>query len=358
MPGCTLLLPGDLDTPTGGYRYDRAMVRGLRAAGWRVDVLSLPGNYPWPTAAAEHESQRAVAALPEGECVLADGLAFGALPGLAAEHAQRLRWVALVHHPLALETGLLPEHQAVLRDSETRALSHARHIVVTSPTTARTLTAAGRQGWGVTPGRVSVIEPGVDPAPVATGSLAHRGVPRLLCVGSLSVRKGQAELVEALAGLRELPWELVCAGSTTRDTETTRAVCAAIEQYGLSDRVQLAGVVEDQALEALYASADLFVLPSWYEGYGMVYTEALARGLPVVCTSGGASPETVPEAARLMVPPGDVRALRDALRGWLTTPRLRAKLAAGARQARERLPRWERAVEHMARLLLEVGVRP
>ncbi|MFN3416644.1 MAG: glycosyltransferase family 4 protein [Caldimonas sp.] len=358
MPRCTLLLPGDLDTPTGGYRYDRALVHGLRQAGWRVDVLSLPGDYPWPTAAAEQEAARAVAALPDGECVLADGLAFGALPGLAAEHAMRLRWVALVHHPLALETGLLPDHQAVLRDSEARALSHARRIVVTSPTTARTLSAPGRQGWGVPPGRVEVIEPGVAPAAVATGSLAASGVPRLLCVGSLSVRKGQTELIDALAGLTDLPWELVCAGSTTRDAETTRAVRTAIERHRLTSRVHLAGVVEDEALDALYATADLFVLPSWYEGYGMVYTEALVRGLPVVCTSGGASPETVPEPARLMVPPGDVRALREALQRWLTSPRLRARLAAGARQARERLPRWEQAVERMARLLLEVGVRP
>lgn len=117
-------------------------------------------------------------------------------------------------------------------------------------------------------------------------------------------------------------------------------------------------MVEDDDLDALYAGADLFVLPSWYEGYGMVYTEALARGLPVVCTSGGASPETVPEAARLMVPPGDVRALREALQRWLTGSRLRNKLAKGALQVRDRLPRWEQSVEQMARLLLDVGPRP
>jgi glycosyltransferase involved in cell wall biosynthesis len=205
---------------------------------------------------------------------------------------------------------------------------------------------------------VQVIEPGVAPAPVATGSLAQGGVPQLLCVGSVSVRKGQAELIEALAGLTDLPWRLVCVGNMTRDLEATQAVLAAIERHGLADRVRLTGVVEDTDLDALYAGADLFVLPSWYEGYGMVYTEALARGLPVVCTSGGASPETVPEAARLMVPPGDVRALREALQRWLTGSRLRNKLAKGALKARDRLPRWEQSVEQMARLLLEVGPRP
>jgi glycosyltransferase involved in cell wall biosynthesis len=358
VPGCTFLFPGDLDTPTGGYRYDRALVHGLRGAGWRVDTIGLPGTYPWPTDDAVQAAAEAFAALPDGECVVADGLAFGALPGLAGDHAARLRWVALVHHPLALETGLLPDHQAVLRHSESRALSHAQRIVVTSPTTARTLSAPGREGWGVPPGRVQVIEPGVAPAPVATGSLAQGGVPQLLCVGSVSVRKGQAELIEALAGLTDLPWRLVCAGSMTRDLEATQAVLAAIERHALASRVRLTGVVEDEDLDALYAGSDLFVLPSYYEGYGMVYTEALARGLPVVCTSGGASPETVPEAARLMVPPGDVRALREALQRWLTGSRLRNKLAKGALKARDRLPRWEQSVEQMARLLLEVGPRP
>lgn len=358
MPGCSFLFPGDLDTPSGGYRYGRALVRGLLEAGWRVDTISLPGAYPWPTEAAVQAAAAAVEALPDGACVVADGLAFAALSGLAAAHAMRLRWIALVHHPLALETGLQPDQQSILRDSERQALSHARRVVVTSPTTARTISAPGRDGWGVPPGRVQVIEPGVHPAVPATGSLAQGGEPVLLCVGTISPRKGQLELVQALSGLAELPWRLVCVGSTTRDPEALQAVSAAIARHRLASRVQFTGAVDEEVLAGLYAGADLFVLPSWYEGYGMVYTEALARALPIVCTSGGASPETVPEAARLMVQPGDVRALRQALERWLTGPRLRARLAKGAMEVRERLPRWDRAVAQMAQLLTEAGARP
>ncbi|MCW7542135.1 glycosyltransferase family 4 protein [Aquabacterium sp. A7-Y] len=346
---CAFVVPGDLATRTGGYRYDARIVEGLRTRGWRVDVVSLDGDFPWPDRAALDGAEAALAALPDGLPVVVDGLAFGVLPESVARHAARLRWLALVHHPLALETGLSEARRAALFDSEGRALAAARRVVVTSAATARALAA-----YAVPAPRIAVVEPGTDPAPLARGSGAASGGPALLCVATLTPRKGHRVLLDALAGLQERPWTLHCVGSLERDAETARALRRAIVAHGLEARVQLYGEVDEARLQALYDAADLFVLASFHEGYGMALAEALARGLPVVASDAGAIAGTVPREAGLLVPPGDVAALREALMRWLERPALRAELSAGARGARERLPSWSSAAARFATVLEEL----
>lgn len=332
---CTFLVPGDWHSRTGGYLYDRRIAAELRALGWTVDVVSPGEGYPFPDAADRARAVQAVAALPDGACVVADGLGFGVLPELARQHAQRLCWVALVHHPLALETGLTPTQQRQLADSERRALACARAVVVTSPSTARALAHDG-----VPMARIHTVEPGTDSAPRATGGGAGADALSLLCVATLTPRKGHAVLVEALAGLRDRRWQLHCAGSASRDPAEAARVLALADQAGLRERIHWHGEVDAPTLEALYAQADLFVLPSLHEGYGMALAEALARGLPVVSCAAGAIVDTVPADAGVLVPPGDALALRAALRRAMDEPPWRAALATGARQAALRLPRW------------------
>ncbi|MDM0034639.1 glycosyltransferase family 4 protein [Variovorax sp. J22P271] len=330
---CSFLVPGDLGTRTGGYGYDRRIIDGLRAAGWRVDVASLGPGFPDPDASALALAGRVIEALPDDALVVVDGLAFGVLPEFAAAHAQRLRWVALVHHPLSLETGLAPDRQRALLESERRALASARGVVVTSPATARALAA-----FDVEAARITVVRPGTDPAPLAQGSGAAELA--LLCVASVTPRKGHAVLVDALAGLRDRSWTLDCAGSLTLDPACAAALAAAIAAQGLQGRVRLHGECDEAGLRALYRVADVFVLPSFHEGYGMALAEALAHGLPVISTRAGAIPDTVPAAAGLLVPPGDVGALQGALQQLLDDAGLRARLAGGAREARRDLPTW------------------
>lgn len=337
MRRLVFLVPGDPASRTGGYGYDRALVAGLRAAGWTVDLPALDATFPWPDDSALQRAAQVVEATADGTLVVADGLAFGALPALAERHATRLRWVALVHHPLALETGLDDAQRHHLFDSERRALAVAHRVVVTSAATARALAP-----YGVPAARLRVVPPGTAAAPLAAGS-AGAG-PSLLCVATLTARKGHAVLVEALAGLAGRAWTLHCVGSTTRDAVTADAVCRLIERHGLAGRVRLHGEVPDTTLQALYARADLAVLASYFEGYGMALAEALAHGLPVVSTTAGAIPDTVPATAGVLVPPGDVAALREALRTLLDEPARRAQLAAGARAARATLPTWPQAV--------------
>lgn len=342
-------VPGDLATLTGGYLYDRRIVEGLRAAGWRVHVHALDPSFPRPHAAALAEAAGVLAAIPDGAALVADGLALGGMPDLAAALAGRLALTALVHHPLADETGLEPAAAARLRESERRSLAAARRVIVTSAATARALAAH----YGVEPGKVTVVEPGSDPAPLARGS--GDGELALLCVATLTPRKGHAVLFDALAGLAGRRWRLTCAGGLERDPATAAALMEQIARLGISGRVTLAGELTPPALGALYDRADAFVLASFHEGYGMALAEALARGLPVVSTTAGAIPDTVPEDAGLLVPPGDSTALAAALARLLDDPALRGRLAAGARAARGRLPAWETTVARFAAAVAEAA---
>lgn len=330
------VIPGDIDLPTGGYTYDRRVLALFPEVGLSVRHVSLGATYPFPTDAELAATERTLAALPPGLPLLIDGLALGAMP---ADLLRRIRQpvVALCHHPLALETGLDAARQTSLRASETVALAQARHVVATSPTTKRTLVAE----FGMTEAGVTVAEPGTDPAPRAVGSAgatASGGVA-MLAVGSLVPRKGYDVLVRALRRLpAELDWTVTIAGAIDRAPETTRNLQDQIATSGLAGRIRLIGPVGSADLERLYHRADLFVMPSLYEGYGMVLAEAMARGLPIVCTTGGAAAETVPDAAAIKVAPGDDCAFAAALATALAGQRDAMSEASWA--AGQKLPSW------------------
>lgn len=347
---CSLLLPGDWSTPTGGFQYDRRLVLALQDEGWQVERVALGEGFPLPEPTVLEAAARRIAALPDDECVIADGLAFGVLPDLVHLHAQRLRWVALVHHPLHLETGLAPAQRDHLYALERRALQAARRIVVTSYATRRELAALG-----VDSERVDVVLPGTDPAPLTLGSRSAGAGLHLLCVATLTQRKGHAVLLQALSGLRDRMWTLHCVGSDERDPGTAERLHAMSRELGLDSRVHWHGTLDPAALDAQYAAADLFVLPSLYEGYGMVVAEALARGLPVLASRAGALAETLPADAGLLVPPGDPAALAEGLARMIDDTRLRTVCAAGARRARQRLPTWPQTAARFAEVLEAVA---
>jgi glycosyltransferase involved in cell wall biosynthesis len=344
----SLLIPGDWSTPTGGYQYDRRLALGLRAAGWIVDVLRVDADWPTPDAAALAHAASRIGAIPDGMRVIADGLAYGVLDTVVSEQARRLRWVALVHHPLHLETGLAPCHREQLRESEARALGFARRVVVTSPRTVRDVEALG-----VPADRIAVVEPGTDPcARMPTASPAGRAGPvTLLTVATVTPRKGHALLLEALAGLTTLDWRLHCVGSLTRDAATAARVQAMSQALRLAERVVWHGEVDAATLASHLAAADLLVLPSLHEGYGMVVAEALAAGVPVLCSDAGALGETLPKEAGWCVPTGDVPALQAVLRRLIGDSALRRALAEGARQAGRKLPDWPTQAARFAAVL-------
>ena len=134
-----LLVPGDINTRTGGYRYDKRILEGLRARGHQVELVSLEGNYPFPSASELEQADAQLAALPDQSLTVIDGLAFSVMPEQLARHAGRLKLVALIHHPLALETGISSVEALQLRHSETEALRFAQRVITTSQSTAESL---------------------------------------------------------------------------------------------------------------------------------------------------------------------------------------------------------------------------
>ncbi len=341
-----VIVPGALDQLTGGYLFDRHVVEGLRASGRAIDAIELAGEYPEPDEAARKAAADALARLSDGTVAVIDGLALLAFADCLERESKRLKLVIFVHHPLADETGLSERDRKRVAALESRLLNATHGVLAPSESTARLVAA-----YGVPRARIAVTPPGTAKPKRPIRRRPSRGRIELLCVASLTPRKGHMILVEALAALTDRDWRCRCIGSLARDAATASAVRYEIGRRGLKGRIALEGEWPPERLGDAYAAADVVVLPSFHEGYGMALAEALAHGLPVISTTAGAIPDTVPPSAGLLVPPGDVGALTEALRRFLDEPALRVRLAAGARKAGVRLPDWPQAVARWAAAL-------
>jgi glycosyltransferase involved in cell wall biosynthesis len=345
----SLLVPGDLTTRTGGYIYDRNIVDGLRRMGWKVDVSSLDSTFPYPTGSALSHANGILKNIPTGQIVVIDGLALAGLAALLRMETDRLRLVALIHHPLALETGLDETAARRLQESERDAFTLVRRVIVTSGWTARIL---AESDYGVVSNRIVVVEPGVDISRnVRTLFDPGNGALNLLCVATLTPRKGHAVLFEALNRLRDKNWLLRCVGSMQRDVVTAEALRVQVRRLGLGDRIEFLGEVDETALQQEYERADVFVLASYIEGYGMALAEAAAHGLPIVSTLAGAIPENAWSRASLLVPPGNIEALAEAINRLHDDMTLRQQLSMNALAARNDLPGWTVSSQRFAAAL-------
>lgn len=342
------LIPGDICSATGGYVYDRRMVAELRARDWEVTVHTLDASFPDPTPAALADADRVLAGIPSRTLVLVDGLALSAMPEVLRVHAARLTLLALIHMPLAADVGNDLKRMRSVQQAEADALQTVRHVFVTGQSSRAALL-----GYGLPPEQISIIEPGTDEAPLARR--APDGTVKMLCVATVDPVKGHDVLIDALAPLVSLPWQLACVGSLTRRPDAVARLRAQLDQRGLSERVALIGEVEPAELGRQFLRADLLVLATRFESYCMAVAEALAHGLPVVSTRTGAIPELVGPQAGLLVAPGDLEALRAALAAVLTQPGLLASLASGAAAVRQRLPRWPDAGARLAQALEELA---
>jgi hypothetical protein len=349
MHEIAFLIPGDLELPTGGYAYDRAVLKLLPQFGVRAIQVALPGSFPNPTPEDLDDCAAIIRGLPKDCLLMIDGLAYGAMPEALIRDLKH-RIVALCHHPLALENGISADRAEALYTSEKTALALARHVIVTSPMTARIL--AG--DFEVPETKITVALPGTARAGRAAGS--GKAQLELLAVGSIVPRKGYDVLIDALSKVERRNWRLSIVGAA-RAPDCTAALEAQIEAAGLGERVRLLGAVNEKALDSLYEHTDLFVMASLFEGYGMVLAEALQRGLPIVTTTGGAASDTVPPGAGLKVPPGDVDALAAALSKALGDPKLRHDLAQAAYLAGEKLPGWEDTASIIAETLKQQAAR-
>jgi len=336
----------DPTRPSGGNTYDRRLCGGLEALGWAVRTSPVAGDWPWAGDSARRHLGEVLSAIPGGDLVLVDGLVASAVPEVVVPASRRLRLVALLHTPIgARESGG--------RDPESAVLRAAAAVVTTSEWTRGWLL----ETYGLDPARLHVAHPGVDAAESTVGCETGRN---LLCVGAVTPWKGHDVLLAALAGLADPDWHCVCVGSLTKAPDFVDALFHDIKKAGLDDRFELSGPRTGRELEASYAAADLLVLPSHGETYGMVVTEALARNLPVLATRAGGVPEALGElpdgrVPGLLVPLGDVDALAAALTRWLGDPSLREELRRAADERRASLHGWPETARLVAEVLVGVA---
>ena len=342
MTPASFAIPGDIDQKTGGYIYEKSLLHALRAAGRQVTHVELPGSFPDPTPADMARTITQLSALPADQPVILDGLVCGSIDtaGLACVKAPL---VAMIHHPLGMETGLPPARRSELLRREAANLTLAAHVVVPSPHTARILAA----DFGVNPDRISIAPPGfAAPDPLRTPV----DPPLILAVGLIAARKGHDVLIRALARIADLPWAAQIVGGT-HDAQVAQALQSQIAATGLAPRITLRGRMQTADLATLYRQTSLFALATRYEGYGMVFGEALLHGLPIITCRAGAVPETEPPGAGTLVEVDDDHAFAAALRHLLTDAPARTAMAATSTTAGHALPRWSDTAAIMGAVL-------
>jgi len=297
-------IPGDKDRRTGGFIYEATVLRELNTQGYATQHMVLPDSFPNPTPADMAATLDMLRAVPSTRPIILDGLVFGSLDpeGLAAVQAPV---VAMVHHPLGLETGLEPMRAKALLHNEAAALKYAAHVIVPSPHTAQIL----MRDFGADAMKLTIAEPGFN-RPTFTN--APIDPPLILSVGLLAPRKGHDILLDALAQIPDLPWKAEIVGKA-HDLNTHAMLKQQCAQLGLSDRVTFLGELSESQLDGRFRAASIFALATRYEGYGMVLSEAMLYGLPVVSCAVGAVPDTV-GGAGVLVPAEDAQAFATGLR--------------------------------------------
>jgi glycosyltransferase involved in cell wall biosynthesis len=346
-----LVVPAGIDDPTrpsGGNSYDRRVGQGLDAAGWVVSTRAVAGGWPWPDAEARHRLCELFEGMAAGSLVLVDGLVASTVPEVLVPASERLRLAVLVHLPVGWQDA-----RAATRALEAAVLGAAAAVVTTSEWSRRWLLAT----YGLDASRVHTAHPGVDLADPAPGTDAGG---QLLCVGAVTPAKGYDVLLAALTEVADLPWRCLCVGTLALAPDFVGELRRALRAADLGERVVLTGPLTGRALEHRYAAADLLVLASRAETYGMVVTEALARALPVLAPDVGGVPEALgaaPDGRRpgLLLPPGDPLALADSLRRWLGDPKLRRCLRDVALARRDGLTGWSETARLIGRVLAGVA---
>jgi glycosyltransferase involved in cell wall biosynthesis len=335
----------DLARPTGGNVYDRRVLRGQEALGHRVIELPVAGAWPTPDAGELERLNASLATVPDGGLVIIDGLVASGAASVVPRHAARLRVIVLLHMPIGPDRG------------EEQVLGSAAAVVTTSAWTRERV-----RGWyGLA--HVDVALPGVDPVDSARPHRRAAGGTAFLTVAAVHPGKGHDLLFEALAALGDRAWTLTCVGSLDVDPDHVSALLTQVYARSWERRVIFTGPLVGRALGAAYGVADLLVLPSRSESYGMVVVEALAHGLPVVATAVGGVPEALGRAPvgalpGMLVPPEDPAALAGALRAWLDDPGLRERLGGAAAGRRPTLRRWDQTAQDLAVVLDGVAARP
>jgi glycosyltransferase involved in cell wall biosynthesis len=347
------LVPANIHHNSGGNVYNAKLAGALRGLGVNVEMLSVDGSWPDSTAKERRRLGSLLGAWePAGEATadsvtIVDGLVACGVPDeIEYAAASRQQVCVLLHMPSLSHS-----------EGEKRALRAAAGVICTSSWAAE----AVRERYGITSSRVAL--PGTDPAPVSAGS----DPPHIIAVAALLPNKDQLLTVAALARLQDLAWTASLVGADDADPGYAELVKTAIASQGMEQRVRLTGQLAGEALEAEWNRANLSLLVSRAETFGLVVTESVAHGLPVIVREGtgavealglAAGSNTQPEGATAALPGAAIELpapdtshpamLATTIRRWLLEPGLRSSWRAAALAARERLPGWESTARNVA----------
>jgi glycosyltransferase involved in cell wall biosynthesis len=345
-----LLTTGDPGALTGGHLYQRRMAEAAPDHGFQIQVVSLRGSRPLLAARA---ALREAAEAGAGAVLLDSIVAAWCAPWLQLGKA-RLPVIGIVHQPPAgLDAS--PAARLVLGRLDLAAYRRTARLLVTGEPVAELL-----HDVGMPAAKVCVVPPGRErrqPGP-AEPELRRGRRAGLLCVANWHRRKGVAAILEALAHLPPGHATLHLVGNREVDRASSREIEGWLRTPQLADRVVVHGTLSPERVARMYAGADLFVLPSTGEPYGMVYVEALGAGLPLVGWRSGNLPRLIESGVEgLLVRPGDVGALAAALQVLIEDDALRHSMARRARRRAEALPTWEQSASDFFAAIREALVQ-
>lgn len=340
-----LIIYGSLGTISGGYLYDRQLVNYLRSCGHMVEIISLPWrNYPLHILDNVRQLQ-----LSHFDLLLQDELNHPSL--FLMNQRITIPKVAIVHHLRSSE-----EHPAYLlpiyRQVEQQYLNSVEAFIFNSNTTRAVVEQYLHHNKPY-----SVAMPaGNRLATIAEEEIKKRIAQarplNILFVGNLIPRKGLDVLLQAIINM---PVRLIVIGSTIVDSDYTKRIQSFINTHNLTKQVCLLGQVNDTELGENFAKADVLTVPSQYEGFGIVYLEGMACGLPAIGTTAGAAHEIIAHGQNgFLIPPGDSPALTQYLSQLLDQYVLQ-KMSLAALRHFQIHPTWENTFHNVEHFLRELA---
>lgn len=331
------VLYGSLEQRTGGTIYDAEVVAGLRAAGDHVEVVSLEEGTSGDALADRLRRAACEVVVGDELCFRELGPAFEAL---GRDEGAPMR-VLLVHHLTAWETELPADIRSSMLALERRAVDASDRIITTSRTTRERLVADCAPKAAL-----EVVLPGADR--LARAPRIGHDETRFVFVGSIVPRKRVLELVRAFGEQSaHSASHMLLVGSLARDVAYVSEVRSAIAELGIGNRVFTSGEVDEAGVSRALAEADVLVMPSSLEGYGIAATEAIDAGVPVIAARAQGLEEALSPCPDAVLFADDEAALATALARFADDASLRASMTAAARAASTRMPTWAGCAEQL-----------
>lgn len=305
------LIPGDINTLTGGYVYDKIIIEGLEKLGYSVTVHQLSNDFPFPSKENLKKCEVVVKNIPTDNPVFIDSLAFGPMHKILLLNRGKNPVIPIMHLPLPKNPNFSKAEQDQFILPEQNALKLAVKIIAVSGFTKQII-----MDYGIEASKIEIITPGFSYLP---RKASFPDFPeKILCVGSYLPGKGQLLLVKALAKIRHLKWTLTMCGIQDFDPHYFKKIQSEIETEKLGSRIFVNPPVSGESLSKAYLEADLFILPSYFENFSMALNDALYCGIPVITTDGGGIPFSVPHNMSVIVPKGNENELKQAIEKVLT----------------------------------------